>query len=148
MAGGKSIRCFLLGAMLLLPTKVGANECFDSATRMMQALKPVAEHIGQVALDRVSLSRGIYHAVVGQENDAYAEYSKGSIYLYVQFCQQPEVARYQILAHELGHAIDDAKGVLNHINWAISGRAVPWSERRSEVSANRWMERIMSAVRE
>ncbi len=141
------MRQLLLAMILLVPLAAGANECFDSASRIVKALKPIAEKVGQVSLERVSLSKGVYTAVVGQENDAYAEYSRGSIYLYGQFCQQPEAARIQILAHELGHAIDDAKGMLDGMSWGLSGVPVPWEQRRSEISANQWMEKIIDALR-
>jgi hypothetical protein len=139
------MRQFLL-IMLLTPLVANANECFDTATHMLEVLKPAAERVGEVSLERVTLSKGIYNAIVGQNNDAYAEYSRGSIYLYAQFCEQSEGMRFQILAHELGHAIDDAKGMLEGMNWAMSGNVVPWGQRRSEMSANQWMGKIVKAI--
>jgi hypothetical protein len=137
------MRQFLFTMLLLTPLVANANECFDTASRMLEALKPAAERVGEVSLERVTLSKGIYTAIVGQNNDAYAEYSRGSIYLYAQFCQQPEGMRFQILAHELGHAIDDAKGVLESMSWSMTGGVVPWGQRRSEMSANQWMGKIL-----
>lgn len=132
--------------LLLTPLAANANECFDTALRMLDALKPAAERVGEVSLERVMLSKGIYTAIVGQNNDAYAEYSRGNIYLYAQFCQQPEGMRFQILAHELGHAIDDAKGVLESMSWSLSGNVVPWEQRKSERSANQWMGKIVDEI--
>lgn len=132
--------------LLLTPLVANANECFDTASRMLEVLKPAAERVGEVSLERVTLSKGIYNAIVGQNNDAYAEYSRGSIYLYAQFCEQPEGMRFQILAHELGHAIDDAKGALESMSWSMTGGVVPWVQRRSEQSANQWMGKIVDEI--
>jgi hypothetical protein len=140
------MRQFLYAMLLLAPLAANANECFDTATRMLEVLKPAAERVGEVSLERVTLSKGIYNAIVGQNNDVYAEYSRGSIYLYVQFCQQAEDMRFQILAHELGHAIDDAKGVLESMSWSMTGGVVPWGQRRSEMSANQWMGKIVNEI--
>ncbi len=138
------MRQFLYIAALLLPLTTSANECFDSASLMLDVLKPTAERVGAVSLEHVSLSHGIYHVIEGQANDAYAEYSRGSIYLYAQFCEQPEGTRFQIIAHELGHAIDDAKGLLE--TRSMSSRIVPWEQRRSEISANQWMGKMFGAI--
>ena len=141
------MRLFLWGILLLMPLTSSANECFVNATRILEVLKPIAEKVGEISLERVVLSKGVYTTMAGQKDEAYAEYSRGSIYLYGQFCQQPEAARIQILAHELGHAIDDAKGKLDGMSWELSGVPVPWEQRRSEMSANQWMEKIIDVLR-
>ncbi|MFM9913879.1 MAG: hypothetical protein ACKVN9_10135 [Methylophilaceae bacterium] len=132
--------------LLLMPLASSASECFVNATRILEVLKPIAEKVGQVSLERVVLSKGIFTTMAGQKDEAFAEYSRGSIYLYGQFCQQAEAARIQILAHELGHAIDDAKGKLDGMTWELSGVPVPWEQRRSEKSANQWMKKILDAI--
>lgn len=141
------MRQFLLVVTFLVPLTSSANECFVNATRILEVLKPLAEKVGQVSLERVVLSKGIFTTIAGQKDEAYAEYSRGSIYLYGQFCQQTEAARIQIIAHELGHAIDDAKGALDGMNWEMSGNPVPWEQRRAERSANQWMAKIIDLIR-
>ncbi len=132
--------------LLLMPAAANASECYDNASRIFEILKPAAERVGEVSLERVTLSKGIYTAIAGQNNDAYAEYSRRSIYLYAQFCEAPEKMRIQILAHELGHAVDDAKGMLASMNWSLPGSGVPWEQRKSEQSANQWMMKIVAEV--
>lgn len=141
------MRLFLLTVLLLMPLASSANECFVNATRILEVLKPIAEKVGEVSLQRVVLSKGVFTSMAGQKDEAFAEYSRGSIYLYGQFCQQPEAARIHILAHELGHAIDDARGMLDGMGWELSVVPVPWEQRRSEISANQWMEKIIDDLR-
>lgn len=140
------MRQFILCMLLSMPAAANASECYDNASRIFEILKPAAERVGEVSLERVTLSKGIYTATAGQHNDAYAEYSRRSIYLYAQFCEAPEKIRIQILAHELGHAVDDAKGALESMSWSMSGGVVPWDQRKSEQSANQWMRKIVEAI--
>ena len=141
--------CSVLRGLLLflLSLNACASECLDDATRIVDKLIPMAEKLGQVSLKRVTISSGIYTTVVGQNTDAYAEYSRGKIYLYAPFCRQPESVRVQILAHELGHAIDDGRGVLDGMSWGMAGTITPWERRQNEISANQWMEKIIEVIR-